>query len=81
VLRRLLAANAARRRRTSILESLDAIAPGAVSDRGLRSVEETRCLQDWIEVKVADVGTSRPRWSMDLIERGRVGRVGELGYR
>jgi hypothetical protein len=68
LLRRLLAANAARRRRPSILETLDAIAPGAVSARALRSVQETRRLQDWIEVKVADVGTSRRRWSMDLID-------------
>jgi hypothetical protein len=65
LLRDLLAANAARRRRPSVLETLDAIVPGAVPAGAFRSVDETARLQDWIEAKVAEAGTSRRRWSMD----------------
>jgi hypothetical protein len=47
------------------LETLDAIVPGAVSERAFRSVQETERLQDWVEARLAEAGTSRRRWSMD----------------
>jgi hypothetical protein len=78
LLRHLLAANAARRRRPSVLETLDAIVPGAVSGRAFRSVQETERLQDWVEAKVAEAGTSRRRWSMDQM-KGALRAVASYG--
>jgi len=66
-LRRALEANTTRRRRPLIRDAVQAIVPAGVSETAFQSISDTEALQDFVEGKVGEPGTSRTRWTMDLM--------------